>query len=77
MPVQVNVSGRYDPETVRGAVCFIIDGPEFHTSCWFEDGLGAALHVEHFYIGTGGEYTIEMRNERQRATTHFIVLGRD
>lgn len=67
------VRGHYDPDTTRGTVCFIVGGPETHSSCWVEEGLGPATHVEPFYLAVPGIYTFELRGERQKATTTVVI----
>jgi hypothetical protein len=73
VPSVITARGHYDPATTRGAVCFLVEGPESHRSCWVEDGNGPALRVEPFYLGTPGIYTFELVGERQRARTEVVI----
>lgn len=59
-PVKVKVEARYDPQAVRGGLCIIADGVEYHSSCWESQGLDAPLRVVWLTLGRPGEYAVQM-----------------
>jgi len=72
-PFPLIVRVRYDPATVRGAVCIFVEGPQTESSCWIEEGDGAPLTVRAFNIYSAGSYQVEVVSGTQRAVTQVEV----
>lgn len=61
VPLRLRIEARYDAAAVRGGLCIVVDGEEFHTSCWDEDGHGGYLHATEVLLEHGGAYLVQMR----------------
>lgn len=64
-PVTVTVRARYDHALVHGTLCLVVDGAEYHSSCWFADEDTRPLTVQRFLLEHRGEYSIWMQGDKQ------------
>lgn len=73
---RVTLRGRYDHAAVGGTVCFVIDGVEYHTSCWQSDEETAPLVVRTFLLEHEGEYVAVMQTAdgKVHTTPQTLVL---
>jgi hypothetical protein len=74
-PQILTLRGRYDHAQVAGAVCFIVDGAEYHSSCWLSDEETAPLVVRRFLLEHGGEYLLQMRADKVASNVITVELN--
>lgn len=65
---------RLDPALV-GGVCIVIDGAEWHSSCWYQEEIRTPQVVTRYAVETSGEYTIVMRTEGRVSNTVDVILN--
>ena len=77
-PVKLRVEARYDIDNVLGTLCIVVDGSEFHDSCWDADGSGPRLKPVDILLEHGGEYIVQMvqvsgNGKRQSNAIQFVL----
>lgn len=73
-PAPLVIRARYNVETTRGNVCIVVDGAEFHTSCWMADGLGAPMEHREFRLAAPGEYFVWVQSDNEKSVTISVDL---
>lgn len=73
-PAPLVVRARYNVEAARGTICIVVDGAEFHTSCWTADGLGAPMEVREFRLEAPGLYDIWVQSSNEKSVTISVEL---
>lgn len=76
-PRLLRIETRYDVDRVQGQLCLIVDGEEFHLSCWDAESVRVPPPVE-VRLTHAGEYAVQMvqqsGNGKRKSNVEQLLL---